>query len=259
MMPFQIPDEILTQTGEVHQITFPRQGHTSVVAVLHTPSRKYIIKKTDHERYNEWLKEEAKALQLLNVLDVPIPAFRAYHEDGASRWLLMDYIEGVSVREALASEKRTSIREKVISGFAECLRQIHGSAFPPNYLNDERHWLDRMLLQAEEHLLHGEVDGSPELLAHLKQNRPQPVRNTFIHGDYTIDNILVNNGEIVGVIDWAGAAYGDPRYDIALAIRPKPHIFEEERDKEIFFQAYGKPPITDEEYQYFANGIYDFF
>lgn len=75
----------------------------------------------------------------------------------------------------------------------------------------------------------------------------------------TIDNVLVNKGRIVGVIDWSGAAFGDPRYDVALAIRPKYNAFDNEKDKKIFFEGYGKLKITDDEYNYFEDGIYNFF
>lgn len=49
------------------------------------------------------------------------------------------------------------------------------------------------------------------------------------------------------------------RYDVALAIRPKHNAFDNERDREIFYNGYGKLRITDEEYNYFEDGIYNFF
>jgi len=116
-----------------------------------------------------------------------------------------------------------------------------------------------MLNKAEYKLTHFAVDGSEERLKRLKEVRPKPIDNTLIHGDFTIDNVLVNECNIVGVIDWSGATYGDPRYDVALAIRPKYNAFDNDRDKEIFFKAYGKLRITDEEYNYFEDGLYSFF
>lgn len=83
------------------------------------------------------------------------------------------------------------------------------------------------------------MDGSRELLEKLKIINRKEYKQTLIHGDFTIDNVLVNNGKITGVIDWSGGAYGDPRYDVSLAIRPKPNAFEDEIDKEIFLKAMG--------------------
>lgn len=82
---------------------------------------------------------------------------------------------------------------------------------------------------------------------------------TFIHGDFTIDNVLVSNAVVTGIIDWAGGVYGDPRYDVSLAIRPKLNAFETGRDIQIFFEGYGQKIIDEEDYNYFANGLYEFF
>lgn len=171
----------------------------------------------------------------------------------------MDYIDGISLREYLSREPCLKDKEKAISNFGICLKKIHECPCPVELLKNDNTWLDTMLIKAEYNLSHYTVDGSQELLNRLKEVRPKQIDNTLIHGDFTIDNVLVNECNIVGVIDWSGAAFGDPRYDIALAIRPKLNAFDNERDKDIFYNAYGKFKITEEEYDYFEEGIYSFF
>ncbi|MDT0123233.1 phosphotransferase [Paenibacillus sp. RRE4] len=254
-----IPSEILGQIGTVQRITFPRQGHTSTVAVLETVGQRYVIKKTEHELYNEWLSDEYIAMQLLQGTGIPIPKTHLFYIENHSRWLLMDYVEGISLRQFLASHPAQEHKEKAITSFGRSLRKLHECPCPMEWQRAESTWLDTMLAKAEYNLAHYTVDGTEELLTRLKKNRPSPVQPTLIHGDFTIDNVLVHNGEVVGIIDWAGATYGDPRYDVALAIRPKTNAFELERDKDIFYDAYGKRRLTEEEYRYFEDGIYNFF
>lgn len=86
-----------------------------------------------------------------------------------------------------------------------------------------------------------------------------PIAPTLIHGDFTIDNVLVHDGKISGVIDWSGGAFGDPRYDVSLAVRPKPNAFQDRLDLDIFFKGYGKELITCDDFTYFADGLYEFF
>ena len=62
-----LPIEIKEHIGEVQKITFPKQGHTSTVAILDTFDQKYIIKKTENDLYNEWLSDEYK------VTPIPLP------------------------------------------------------------------------------------------------------------------------------------------------------------------------------------------
>jgi aminoglycoside phosphotransferase (APT) family kinase protein len=93
----------------------------------------------------------------------------------------------------------------------------------------------------------------------LFTDKPQPVTQTLIHGDFTIDNVLVHDGEISGVIDWSEGAFGDSRCDAALAIRPKPNVFQDYLDVDIFFEGYGEKILTDDDFTYFAEGFYEFF
>lgn len=255
-----IPTEIIQQVGEIRDITFPtKQGHTSIVAILHTLDKKYIVKKTESPLYNEWLSEEYEALQHLRLLGLPIPKAYSIHRQSQTKWLLMDHIEGITLREYLAKEPDPKDKERAIGNFARCLKQIHESSCPEALVKNDTDWLDNMLLKADYNLANYTVDGTDELLKRLQEVRPEPVTNTLIHGDFTIDNVLVHDCNIVGVIDWSGAAYGDPRYDVALAIRPKHNAFEDERDKEIFYNAYDKLRLTDKEYDYFEDGLYNFF
>ncbi|MGI9057311.1 MAG: phosphotransferase family protein [Ktedonobacteraceae bacterium] len=42
-----------------------------------------------------------------------------------------------------------------------------------------------------------------------------PAERYFVHGNYSLRNILVQNGQITAVLDWVDARYGDFVYDIA--------------------------------------------
>ncbi len=255
-----LPEGIVEHTGEITSLSFPRQGQTSVVAILETAGQKYVVKKTENELYNRWLAAEYDALVILSQTGLPVPKVYGYHAERNTRWLLMDYIDGVSLRAFLSGRQTTKARERAIANFGLALRNIHDCPCPLELAGNSQSWLDAMLLKAEYNLTHNKVDGSAELLAQLKWHRPAPIGNTLIHGDFTIDNVLVDSGgNIAGIIDWAGAAFGDPRYDAALAIRPKPYAFDNERDKEVFIDAYGKLTLSDEEYRYFADGVYEFF
>lgn len=254
-----IPQEIMARVGYIKQIILPRQGHTSTVAILDTAEQRYVIKKTEHELYNNWLSDEYKALQILQETGLPVPKTHSFYEEHQSRWLLMDYVDGVTLREFLASQPGRLKKEQAISSFGRCLKQLHEYPCPIEWQHAEYTWLDRILTKAQHNLVHYNVEGNKELLTFLKENRPSFVKPTLIHGDFTMDNVIVHNGEIVGIIDWAGAACGDPRYDVALAIRPKADTFEDERDKSIFYEAYGNGRLTAEEYRYFEEGLYNFF
>jgi aminoglycoside phosphotransferase (APT) family kinase protein len=254
-----IPAELIDRIGKVKNISYPRQGHTSVVVKVETSDQSFIIKKTEHDLYNEWLSEEYAALQFLAATGLPVPRAYAFHVQNNSRWLLMDYLDGISVRHYLECNPSQRDREKVIASYGECLKHIHSCKCPAELPKEDHAWLDTMLMQARHNLEHYDVDGTEELLLRLDSDRPAPIESTLIHGDFHTNNVLVSNNRVVGIIDWPRAAFGDPRFDIALAIRPKAGIFGHEGDREIFCESYGRVEITDDEYRYYQEGLYKFF
>lgn len=171
---------------------------------------------------------------------------------------LFEFLEGQTLRAALYNEEVEEKRLEMIFNFEKILSQIHSTTCPSEIIH-EKPWLDEMLYQAEFNLKNFKVDGTEELLKKIKVNKPSEYKQTLIHGDFTIDDVLVKNGVVTGVIDWGGGSYGDPRYDVSLAIRPKPNVFDNEVDKQMFFEGYGEKIINNQEYDYFVKGIYEFF
>jgi aminoglycoside phosphotransferase (APT) family kinase protein len=53
----------------------------------------------------------------------------------------------------------------------------------------------------------------------LVENRPpEPEQLAVCHGDFHPLNILVDNGQVTGVLDWGGFAVTDPIYDVANSV-----------------------------------------
>jgi aminoglycoside phosphotransferase (APT) family kinase protein len=259
----EILHEIMKELGTIHNIRFPRQGHTSDVAIMDSEQGLSVLKRTKGNPYSKWLKRESSILECLSQTSLRVPKvyqFIEYEDDseGIQSWLHMEYLQGETIRKILTHENDSATRYHILFEFGKSLRELHSTPCPDE-LKSGTKWIDLMLKQAEFNLEHYKVDGTASLLEKIKNNKPDDVEQTLIHGDCTIDNFLVHEGKISGIIDWSGGAYGDPRYDVSLAIRPKPHIFQSTEDYCAFFDGYGKKIMTDEEYEYFANGLYEFF
>ncbi|MGE8205923.1 phosphotransferase family protein [Heyndrickxia sp. NPDC080065] len=264
MQPIQIseiPIEIKQYVESINSIKFPRQGYTSDVGIIETEQKLYVLKRTKEELFCSWLNREVSVLNCLsNETTLPIPKVVKFVEQEckSQSWALIEFLEGQTLRAAIQQENNEKKRQELIFNFGKILNQIHSTPCP-NMLVHERPWLEEMLFQAEYNLKSNQASGTEELLEKIKIDKPNGYKQTLIHGDFTIDNVLVQNGTISGVIDWGGGTYGDPRYDVSLAIRPKPNIFENEIDKQIFFEGYGEKIIDNKEYDYFVNGLYEFF
>ncbi len=264
MQPIQIseiPNEIIQYVSRISSIRFPRQGYSSDVGIIESEGSLFALKRTKEALYYSWLNKEVFVLNCLSTkTKLPIPKVKKFVIESHKKqsWALIEFLEGETLRTALSNEKNQEIRRELIFNFGKVLCQIHSTPCPDDLINDKT-WLDDMLSKAEYNLENYKVDGTEELLINIQTNKPSDHNQTLIHGDYTIDNVLVHNGIISGVIDWAGGTYGDPRYDVSLAIRPKPNAFEYEIDRKIFFEGYGEKIIDNKEYDYFVNGLYAFF
>lgn len=256
----EIPHEIMDYIGIVKDIKFPRQGHTSDVGIIKNVQGCYVLKRTKGEQYCSWLSQEIHVLNCLQNTKLHIPSvYKSVEEkDKSQTWALMQFFEGETLRQALINEKNTDKKHDLIFNFGVALSNIHATPCPKELFGDSI-WLDDRLVSAEFNLKHYSVDGTFELLESLKKNKPQAIENTLIHGDFTIDNVIVCDGKIACIIDWSGGAFGDPRYDVSLAIRPKPNVIETESEIDTFFKGYGKKILDELEYKYFEDGLYAFF
>ena len=63
-----------------------------------------------------------------------------------------------------------------------------------------------------------ELDTLEEVAASLAKNVPTPVRAGIVHGDYRLDNVMVDAAvqRILAVLDWEMATLGDPLADLGL-------------------------------------------
>jgi aminoglycoside phosphotransferase (APT) family kinase protein len=256
------PEEIHAWLGNIRRLDYPVQGETSDVVFVESTQGSFVIKSAHQLPFRDWLRREHQVLRTLAVTSLPIPAVYTFVErhtsKGDEHWLLMARLPGQPLQLVLHSELNPSVRHRLLQAFGELLGSIHRYPLLSTLAALDQPWLDSMLQRAADYLQHYRVDGTPALLRALEQQRPQPIAPTLIHGDYTLDNILVADGRISGVIDWAGGAVGDPRYDLALATQPKAEAFQNSTDLEAFYEGYGGDPITVEEAGYFA-GLYEFF
>lgn len=211
----------------------PPQGELSSVAFVRSADQHdIVIKHSANPVYSSWLEREAEVLRTLESTNLPVPQVIAHHIDGDAQWLLMTRIPGHSgwgaLAKATATERRTLLR-----ALGDMLARIHATPIPGALSGaDATPWLERHRLDAQE------VSLEDDLLASF--GPPSPEVRTFIHGDFTLDNVLVSEGRVRGVIDWGGCGAGDPRFDIALALATSPELVLEAADHEAFFAGYVK-------------------
>jgi len=213
-----------------------------------TNGEKLFLRISGIEEYDR-KKNDYSMLERAADLDIIIsrPVDFGICDGGKSVYSLSTWLNGEDAESTLT--RMTETEQYVIGVKAgELLRKIH-SIIAPEDIEDwavrfdrkVQYWVDKYNSKAEIHSETGEM-----IIRYLKENRSvlENRPQTFIHGDYNAENIIImTNGEI-GVIDFNSynAMYGDPWCDIDnVAWMPKlfPH-FPTGQIRGLFN---GEPPI----------------
>jgi aminoglycoside phosphotransferase (APT) family kinase protein len=241
------------------RLTFPPQGKTSDVAfAAGDGGRAVVVKRCVHRLYLDWLRREQAALRALADSGLPIPRFVAYAEAEANGnitgWLVMSRLAGTPFLGAVIDAPPRQ-RKPMFRRLGELARRLHATPVPLE-LGREGTWLSRQVEQARSNLPW--CDGTAGELAELERSRPKAVRETLIHGDLALDNVLVDERGDLRLIDWADGGPGDPRHDIALALQTKPELELSAEALDAFFAGYGAAALDEATRDWFVR-LYDFF
>ena len=254
----ELPSALAEHVASRARLTFPPQGKTSDVAFATHGARTVVVKRCAHPIYLDWLRREHIALRALAGSGLPIPPFIAYAEVETRGqpvgWLLMSRLSGSPLLGALI-EASPSQRTALFRRLGELVRQLHATRVPPDLVHDGS-WVSRQLERARHNLPW--CDGSAAGLAELERSRPHAVRETLIHGDLALDNVLVDERGELGLIDWADGGLGDPRHDLALALQTKPELTLSADALGAFFAGYGAAPLDEATRDWFVR-LYDYF
>jgi aminoglycoside phosphotransferase (APT) family kinase protein len=252
MLANSIFSDILDGKREI--VKLPEQGYTSEVCKVVTENGQYILKSATKEKYREWLKTEAEVLKMLSLQKaIPVPRYYGFLENEDASRLLMSFENGISLTAALKAAGTLKEKQRLVRSFGRFICALHEQE---PVFKTEVDWLETQLIRARLYAESGQADGSLTLLEQLEKDKPQKIEQTMIHGDCTTDNVMVVDGEVRLFIDVAGMTVGDPRYDEALAIRKfkdNPELLSS------FYDGYTRYQVSDQEYCYFEEGLYEFF
>lgn len=158
---------------------------------------------------------EALAFEAAARVGVPEPEI-VVRDDA---FLIMERVEGETIaRRILRDERFAAVRPRLAERCGEILARIHSipSDGIPN-LDAGDPLVDTAAM------IHTFEDSSParELgLAWLERNRPEPLDEVVLHGDFRLGNLIIGEDGVRAVLDWELVHRGDPCQDLGyLCVR----------------------------------------
>ncbi|GGM74049.1 acyl-CoA dehydrogenase [Longimycelium tulufanense] len=173
---------------------------------------------------------EHRVLSALSGSPVPVPGTVALCTDAdvlGAPFYVMDEVPGAVLRDRSETEQLGAGRARALShALIDVLADLHAVdpqtvgladfGRPEGYLvRQVARW--RKQLDASRSR---ELPGVDELHSRLAGSIPPSPRPAIVHGDYRLDNVLVDTGTaaITAVLDWEMATLGDPLADLGLFV-----------------------------------------
>ncbi|MFB7619320.1 phosphotransferase family protein [Kitasatospora sp. NPDC056181] len=141
-------------------------------------------------------------------------------------WYLMEYVSGTAHRDAatlaaLGEQRVRALGRRLVETLAALHRidpadvGLADFGHPDGYLERQlRRWSKQLAASRSRDL--PELDRLHALLAERLPVSPAPA---LVHGDYRLDNVLVDDADaITAVLDWEMSTLGDPLTDVGLLV-----------------------------------------
>jgi aminoglycoside phosphotransferase (APT) family kinase protein len=210
-------------TGGKSNLTYTVTDGTTDVIVRRPPLGHVLA--TAHD-----MAREHRVITALGPTDVPVPETFALCEDDAvigAPFYVMELVSGLPYSRATQLEELGADRTRVITErMIDTLVALHAVdpadvglgdfGRPDGYLERQvRRWKKQL-----ESSRSREIDGMDELIAKLERDIPDGGDATIVHGDYRLDNLLVDEDadSINAVLDWEMSTLGDPLTDVAVLL-----------------------------------------
>jgi aminoglycoside phosphotransferase (APT) family kinase protein len=178
------------------------------------------------------MSREHRILSALGPTQVPVPRTYALCLDESVNgrpFYVMEFVEGHILRDAAAAEGAFSAaaRPPIADHMADTLASLHGVDVDAVGLGDlgrREGYVERQLrrwsTQYASSVAPGEEDGLVVRVAEqLGASVPPQREATIVHGDYRLDNVVLDDtGRVRAILDWEICTLGDPLADVGTLL-----------------------------------------
>jgi aminoglycoside phosphotransferase (APT) family kinase protein len=213
------------------QATLIAGGKSNLTYVIGDGSREWIVRRpplghvlaTAHDMAREY-----RVMSALQNTDVPVPKTYALCEDDSvigATFYVMERCAGTPYRtaaelSALGPARTREISERLVDTLAS-LHRVDPAAVGLADFGRPEGFLRRQVIRWKKQLdasYSRDLPAAAELYSRLGASVPDESAAGIVHGDFRLDNVLVDDGLPTAVLDWEMATLGDPLTDLSLML-----------------------------------------
>ena len=241
-------DEYVPNTGEIKAIEQFNGGQSNPTYKIITESKNLVLRRKPPGKLlpsAHAVDREYKVITALYDTDVPVPKTYGLCEDddvAGTIFFVMDFLDGDLFWDPMIPSMTNTDRTEIYKNKNKTLAKLHSVDYKKIGLEDygkPGNYVARQVSRWSKQYRASETDNIEamnNLIDWLPKNIPDDDETTIVHGDYRLDNMILKNNEVIGILDWELSTLGHPIADFSyhcLSWRTQEAFWDQAKLKEL--------------------------
>ncbi len=217
-------DENVPNAGKIQTVEQFKGGQSNPTYKIVTDNKSLVLRRKPPGKLlpsAHAVDREYKVITALYETDVPVPKTYGLCEDNdvaGTAFFVMDFLDG------------DLFWDPMIPDYKKIGLEDYGK--PGNYVARQVSRWSKQYRASET----DNIEAMNNLIEWLPKNIPDDDETTIVHGDYRLDNMILRNNEVIGILDWELSTLGHPIADFSyhcLSWRTQEAFWDEAKLKEL--------------------------
>ena len=241
-------DEYVPNAGNIKAIEQFKGGQSNPTYKIITESKNLVLRRKPPGKLlpsAHAVDREYKVITALYETGVPVPKTYGLCEDddvAGTTFFVMDFLDGDLFWDPMIPSMTNRDRTEIYKNKNKNLAKLHSVDYKKIGLEDygkPGNYVARQVSRWSKQYRASETDNIEamnNLIDWLPKNIPDDDETTIVHGDYRLDNMILKNNEVIGILDWELSTLGHPIADFSyhcLSWRTQEAFWDQTKLKEL--------------------------
>ena len=241
-------DEYVPNAGKIKAIEQFKGGQSNPTYKIITESKNLVLRRKPPGKLlpsAHAVDREYKVITALYETGVPVPKTYGLCEDNdvaGTAFFIMDFLDGDLFWDPMIPTMTNKDRTQIYKNKNKTLAKLHSVDYKKIGLEDygkPGNYVARQVSRWSKQYRASETDNIEamnNLIDWLPKNIPDDDETTIVHGDYRLDNMILKNNEVIGILDWELSTLGHPIADFSyhcLSWRTQEAFWDQAKLKEL--------------------------
>ena len=241
-------DENVPNAGKIQTVEQFKGGQSNPTYKIVTDNKSLVLRRKPPGKLlpsAHAVDREYKVITALYETDVPVPKTYGLCEDNdvaGTAFFVMDFLDGDLFWDPMIPSMTNSDRTEIYKNKNKTLAKLHSVDYKKIGLEDygkPGNYVARQVSRWSKQYRASETDNIEamnNLIEWLPKNIPDDDETTIVHGDYRLDNMILRNNEVIGILDWELSTLGHPIADFSyhcLSWRTQEAFWDEAKLREL--------------------------